>query len=34
MIESWLHGRSNPAYLDERDVHAAGRAKRLQLVPE
>ena len=34
MIELWVSGRTCPAYLDARDVHAAGRAKRLELVPE
>jgi acyl-homoserine lactone acylase PvdQ len=34
LLDDWVHGRSNPAYLDDRDVHAAGGAKRLQLVPD
>jgi penicillin amidase len=34
LIGGWLEGRSNPAYLDERALRAAGDAKLLHLEPE
>jgi penicillin amidase len=34
MIDGWLTGRTNPAYLDEHEVRAAGRAKHLRLDPD
>jgi penicillin G amidase len=34
MIDGWLHGRTNPAYLDDREIVAAGGAKHLRLDPD
>jgi hypothetical protein len=34
MITGWLNGRTNPAYLDEREIVAAGGAKHLRLDPD
>jgi penicillin amidase len=34
MIDGWLNGRTNPVYLDEQQVRAAGRAKHLRLDPD
>ena len=33
-IAGWRDGRSNPAYLDEHELRAAGSAKHLRLEPE
>jgi hypothetical protein len=34
MIDGWLNGRTNPVYLDEQAVRAAGAAKHLRLDPD
>ena len=34
MIDGWLNGRTNPAYLDDREIVAAGGAKHLRLDPD
>jgi penicillin amidase len=34
LISGWLSGRSNPAYLDERELRAAGHARHLRLEPD
>ncbi len=34
MLEGWLAGRTNPVYLDEHELRAAGHAKHLRLEPE
>src|SRR6185503_864892 len=31
MIDGWLHGRTNPAYLEEHEIRAAGGARHLRL---
>ena len=33
-IDGWRDGRTNPAYLDEHELRAAGRLKQLRLEPE
>jgi penicillin amidase len=33
-IPGWLHGQTNPAYLEDRQIRAAGRAKQLRLEPD
>jgi penicillin amidase len=34
LIKGWRTGRTNPVYLDERELRAAGRAHQLRLEPE
>jgi penicillin G amidase len=34
MIEGWRTGRTNPAYLEDHEIHAAGGAKYLRLYPD
>jgi penicillin amidase len=34
LIEGWLWGRTNPVYLDEHELRAAGHARLLRLEPE
>ena len=34
MIEAWRTGRTNPAYLEDHEIHAAGGAKYLRLHPD
>jgi penicillin amidase len=34
MIEGWRTGRTNPAYLEDHEIHAAGGAKYLRLHPD
>jgi penicillin G amidase len=34
MIESWRTGRTNPAYLEDHEIHAAGGARYLRLHPD
>jgi hypothetical protein len=34
MIEGWRTGRTNPAYLEEHEVRAAGGARHLRLDPD
>jgi penicillin G amidase len=34
MIEGWRSGRTNPAYLEDHEIHAAGGAKYLRLHPD
>ncbi len=34
LIDGWLHGRTNPAYVDDHALRASGRVKQLRLDPE
>jgi acyl-homoserine lactone acylase PvdQ len=34
LIPGWRAGRSNPVYLDDRELRTAGGAKQLRIVPE
>ena len=34
MIEGWRTGKTNPVYLEEHEVRAAGGAKRLRIDPD
>jgi penicillin amidase len=34
LIDSWLNGKSNPSYWDERELRAAGRVSHLHLDPD
>jgi penicillin amidase len=34
LLPAWREGRTNPPYLDERDLRAAGDARELRLDPE
>ena len=34
LLEGWRDGRTNPAYMDEHELRAAGGAKQLRLDPD
>jgi penicillin G amidase len=34
MIDAWNAGRTNPVYVDEHELRAAGRSRQLRLEPE
>ena len=34
MLEGWRTGRTNPAYLEDHEIHAAGGARYLRLHPD
>jgi hypothetical protein len=34
MLEGWRDGATNPAYLDEQEIRAAGGAGQLRLDPD
>jgi len=34
MLEGWLAGRTNPAYMDDHELRAAGHVRQLRLEPE
>jgi penicillin amidase len=34
MLEGWRDGATNPAYLDEQEIRAAGGARQLRLDPD
>jgi penicillin G amidase len=34
MLEGWQTGRTNPAYLEDHEIHAAGGARSLRLHPD
>ena len=34
LIEDWLTGRTNPVYVDDQELRAAGGAKHLRLDPD
>jgi hypothetical protein len=34
MIEGWRTGRTNPVYLEDHEIHAAGGARYLRLHPD